>query len=96
MKRFKGTVKKNVVVLEEGVELPDGTVVEVRVPARRERQEARKRAKLKEAVQRILENSITRPIGIDEIIAEMKQELAERSPFEDPPNNDRTSGPAHR
>ena len=40
---------------------------------------AAKRAKLKEAVQRILADPITRPIGMDEIIAEMKQEHEERA-----------------
>lgn len=96
MKRFKGTVKKNVIVLEKGVQLPDGTEVEVRVPPSRQEREARKRQRLKEAVQQILANPITRHIGMDEIIAEMKQELAERAGFEDPPNDDRSSGPAYR
>ena len=53
--------------------------MEVRLPVRRREREARKRAKLKEAVQRILADPITRPIGMDEIIAEMKQEHEERA-----------------
>jgi hypothetical protein len=76
MKRLKGTVKNNVVVLEEGVHLPDGTEVDVVLPARRR--------KLKEAIQRILDNPITRPVGIDEIIEENKRELDERDWFGEP------------
>jgi hypothetical protein len=66
-------------VLADGVQLAEGTEVEVRLPVRRREREARKRAKLKEAVQRILADPITRPIGMDEIIAEMKQEHEERA-----------------
>ncbi len=79
MKRFSGTVKNNVVVLEEGVHLPEGTEVDVLLPARRR--------KLREAVQRIRANPITRPIGIDEIIEENKRELDERHSFEDHPES---------
>ena len=79
MKRFNGTVRNNVVVLEEGVHLPDGTEVDVVLPARRR--------KLKEAVQRIRANPITRTIGIDEIIEENKRELDERLPLGDHPES---------
>jgi len=70
MTRFKGKVKNNVVVLEEGAHLPDDTEVEVRVrPGRRNRQEA---------FQRIRRNPITRYIGIDEVIEADKRQRAER------------------
>jgi hypothetical protein len=42
-KRFKGTVKNSVIVLEKGAHFPDGTEVEIRLPMKRtekERQEA--------------------------------------------------------
>jgi hypothetical protein len=70
MKRFRGTVKNNVVVLEDGIHLPEGAEVDVVLPARRRR--------LKEAVERLLADPITRPVGIDEIIEENKRELDER------------------
>lgn len=70
MKRLRGTVKNNVIVLEEGVCLPDGTQVDVRLPARR--------SKLHRAVERLLANPIKRRIGIEEIIEENKQELDDR------------------
>jgi hypothetical protein len=67
MKRYRGTVKGHVIVLENGEQLPEGTEVEVRVPARRKKGR-------QEAFQRLLENPITRYIGIDEIIEQDKQE----------------------
>jgi hypothetical protein len=70
MKRFKGTVKNNVVVLEEGVRLPEGAEVEVRLMNRQE--------KLEKAVRRLYANRITRPIGMQELIEEDKQEREER------------------
>lgn len=70
MKRFRGTVRGKVVVLEEGVRLPDGTEVEVRIPGRR-RDPA-------EAFRRVLENPIRRFIGIDELIEEDKRDREER------------------
>jgi hypothetical protein len=66
MKRFKGTVKNNVVVLEEGVQLPEGAEVEVTLPSRRR--------KLEEAVEHLLSNLITHPVGMQEIIEEDKSE----------------------
>lgn len=69
MKRLRGTVKNNVVVLEEGSTLPEGTVVEVRPMNRSE--------KLKAAVHRIRMNPINRPVGIDQIIEEDKKEREE-------------------
>lgn len=66
----KGQVKNNVVVLEEGVRLPEGAEVEVRLSRRRQR--------LDEAIARLMANRITRPVGIDEIIEQDKQEREDR------------------
>jgi hypothetical protein len=77
MKRFKGTVKNNAIVLEKGVNLPEGAEVEVRVRNDPERA-AKLRAQRNAAVQRILDNSITHPVGMDEIIEEDKREREER------------------
>ena len=41
-KRFKGTVKNNVIVLEEGAHLPEGTEVEIRLPRKRTEEERQK------------------------------------------------------
>jgi hypothetical protein len=65
MKRVKGVVRNKVVVLEEGKELPEGAEVEVRITAAWKRHAA---------IQRILDNQITRYVGMDEIIEEMKRE----------------------
>src|SRR5262245_7964670 len=65
----KGVVKNNVVLLEAGVQLPDGAEVEVRLvepPLTRQEVFARVRA-----------HPIRRPVGMDEIIAEDKQEREE-------------------
>jgi hypothetical protein len=70
MKRYKGIVKNNVVILETGAHLPDGAEVEVRLLANRKRRE--------EAFRRVLNNPITRFVGIDEIIEEDKREREER------------------
>jgi hypothetical protein len=71
VKRYKGTVKNNVVVLEAGTHLPEGTEVEVRVPSRRRRRD-------EEAFRRLLSDPITRPVGMEEIIEEDKKEREER------------------
>jgi hypothetical protein len=68
MRRYKGVVKNNRVELDGNVQLPEGTKVEVRLSA--------KRKKRKEAIARVLGNPITRPIGIDEIIEEVKRDWA--------------------
>jgi len=73
MKRFKGTVKNNVVVLDEGVNLPEGAEVEVRVSNRQWRRE--------EAFRRLRENPITHYVGMDEIIEEDKREREEHWDF---------------
>ena len=65
----KGTVKGNVVILEEGVHLPDGAEVEVRLSAPLFRRD--------EAFTQVLANHITRNIGMDQIIEEDKQEREE-------------------
>jgi hypothetical protein len=70
MKTCKGIVKDNVVVLEEGASLPDGTEVEVRmieVPLSRE-----------EAFRRVLANPIRHSVAMDEILEEEKREREER------------------
>lgn len=72
MDRFKGVVKNNVVVFEEGVQLPEGTEVEVRVTDLR--------WKRQQAFERVRRNRITRPVGIDAIIEEDKREREERFP----------------
>jgi hypothetical protein len=89
MKRFKGKVKNSVIVLEGGVRLPDGTKVEVLLPPSRQKlMEANKRKRLRDAVQHILANPITRSIGIDEIIDEMKQEVEQRYSFQENSGHD--------
>jgi len=65
----KGIVKNNLVLLEEGVHLPDGVEVEVRLL---ERPLVRH-----EAFARVLANRITRYVGMDAIIEEDKQEREE-------------------
>ncbi len=78
MKRVKGVVKNNVVVLADGARWPEGAKVEVRVRRSKAEREAERRRKLKEAADQILANPIPGPIGIDEIIEEMKCERDER------------------
>jgi hypothetical protein len=70
MKRFKGIVRNNVVVLEPDVQLPEGAEVEVRLPTRRR--------KLDQAIARLMANRITRPVGMQEIIEEVKREREEQ------------------
>jgi hypothetical protein len=70
MKRYKGIVQNHVVVLEKDVQLPDGTEVEVCLPTKPKTRE--------EAFLRLLNNPITRFIGIDQIIEEDKREREER------------------
>ena len=61
----KGIVKDNMVLLEEGVQLPEGAEVEVRLL---ERSLTRQ-----EVFARVRAHRIRRAIGMDEIIAEDKQ-----------------------
>ena len=72
MRRFKGIVKNTVIVLENGVQLPEGAQVEVRLQRNRSEDERR------EAFDRIRRNRISRHIGIDEIIEEDKKEREQR------------------
>jgi hypothetical protein len=65
----KGIVKDNIVLLEEGVQLPEGAEVEVRLI---ERPLTRQ-----EVFARVHAHRIMRAIGMDEIIAEDKQEREE-------------------
>ena len=76
MKRFRGTVKNNVIVLENGAQLPEGAKVEVRIkdPDRETKLLEKRRA----AIQRILEHQIQGPVGMAEIIEEDKRERDER------------------
>jgi hypothetical protein len=80
--KYKGIVRNNTIVLEAGVQLPEGTEVEVRLPSGRQRLTRQQR--LDKAVNRLRANPITRPIGMQEIIEENKRELEERWQFEDP------------
>jgi hypothetical protein len=73
MKRYKGKVKNNVIVLEGNAQLPEGAEVEVRLATKQDKQE-----RLKEAIRRVLANQITRPVGMAEIIEEDKQERDDR------------------
>jgi hypothetical protein len=66
---YKGVVKDNVVLLEAGVQLPDGAEVEVRLL---ERPLTRQ-----EVFARVRTHCICRPVGMDEIFAEDKQEREE-------------------
>jgi hypothetical protein len=65
----KGVVKDNVVFLEAGAQLPDGAEVEVRLL---ERPLTRQ-----EVFARVRTHRIQRSVGMDEIIAEDKQEREE-------------------
>lgn len=69
MKRFKGKVKNNIIILEDGVQLPDGALVEVRLKNGPD-QEVKRQAARHAAVQRILDCQITYPVGMDDIISE--------------------------
>ncbi len=77
MKRLKGTVRNNVVVLENGVQLREGTRVEVRLKNDPER-EARLLEKRRAAIQRILAHPIPGLVGMAEIIEEDKREREEQ------------------
>jgi hypothetical protein len=85
MKRVKGVVKNNVVVLEEGAQLPEGTEVEVRVRRGKAEREAERRRKIKEAIDQILANQITRYVGMDEVIEEVKREMNLELPDDEAP-----------
>ncbi len=72
----KGTVKGNIVVLDEGESLPDGArveigVIEMKLPL----EERRKR---EEIFNRILSHQINRYVGMNELLREERQELEER------------------
>ncbi len=69
MKTYRGVVKNGVIFLSEDVRLPDGTVVEVRLITPSERAAA---------IDRLLANRITKPVGMEEIIAEDKCQQEER------------------
>ena len=66
-----GVVKGNVVELEKNAQLPEGAKVEVRLLDGAVEDETI-------VIDRILQNRITRPVGIDAIIEEMKQDREER------------------
>jgi hypothetical protein len=65
----KGIVKDNVVFLEEGMHLPEGAEVEVRLLDRL--------VTRREAFARVRVNRITHDVGMDAIIEEDKQEREE-------------------
>ena len=66
----KGIVRNNVVVPENGVQLPEGAEVELRLLQPDADRDA--------AFQRVLQNPIRHPVGIDEIIDEDKRDRDER------------------
>jgi hypothetical protein len=66
MTTFKGIVKDNMVMLEEGIHLPDGAEVEVRLVERTLSPE--------EAFAQLLANPITHYVGMDEILEKEKRE----------------------
>ena len=66
----KGTVKGNIVVLDEGEKLPDGARVEIRV--------IEEPLSAEEAIKRILSNPINKPLGMLEILREDRREREER------------------
>jgi len=68
---YKGIVKNNTAVLEEGAQLPEGAPVEVRLvepPLSRD-----------EAFARVLANPIPYAVGMEEILEEDKREREERA-----------------
>ena len=65
----KGIVKDNMVLLEEGIHLPEGAEVEVRLLERLLTRQ--------EVFARVREHRIMHPVGMDEILAEDKQEHEE-------------------
>ncbi len=72
----KGTVKGNIVVLDEGEKLPDGARVEVRViETELAPEELRQRVEL---ANRIRAHQVHRSVGMGEILREARQELEER------------------
>ena len=69
MTTYKGVVKDNIVVLEDGAQLPDGAEVEGRLLEPSFRRD--------ETFGRVLANRIAHYVGIDQIIEEDKQEREE-------------------
>ena len=69
MTTCKGVVKDNMVVLEDGAQLPDGAEVEVRLLEPSFRRD--------DVFAQVLANRITHYVGIDQIIEEDKQEREE-------------------
>jgi len=65
----KGMVKGNIVVLDEGEKLPDGARVEVWV--------IEEPLSAEEAIKRILNNPITKPVGLLELLREDRSEREE-------------------
>jgi hypothetical protein len=81
---YKGVVKDNVIVLEQGVELPEGTEVEVIAQGWWMSEEARRNATDKRSFRRLLDecNELRKqmPKTTDsvQIIREMREERANR------------------
>ena len=65
----KGIVKDNVILLEEGIQLPQGAEVEVRLLQRP--------LSRQEVFARVREHRIMHPVGMDELLEEDKQEHEE-------------------
>jgi phage FluMu protein gp41 len=69
MTTCKGVVKDNIVVLEDGAQLPDGAEVEVRL--------LKPLFPRDEVFAQVLANRIMHDVGMDQIIEEDKQEREE-------------------
>jgi hypothetical protein len=78
---YQGVVKGNVVVLEEGAQLPEGARVAVRMLEE-------PLLSRDEAFEHLLNDPIMRPIGIDEIIQEDKREREVRATWLISPQQD--------
>jgi len=79
IRAYEGVVKDNTIVLDQNVRLPDGARVEVRVEEAPERLNTK--PSRKEIFEAILKHRATyagRPIDVDELIEEEKQDREER------------------
>jgi len=81
---YKGVVKDNVIVLEQGVKLPEGTEVEVTTQGWWLSEEARRNATDKKAFRRLLDEcselrkQMPKTTDSVQIIREMREERANR------------------
>ncbi len=81
---YKGVVKDNVIILEQGVKLPDGTEVEVITHGWWMSEEARRNATDKESFRKLLDEcdelrkQMPKTTDSVQIIREMREERASR------------------